>query len=153
MSHTYPLRLFCTQDGDSIEWVVEYPDLPGCIGVGETQEEALCEGEINKKLWIETAMLNGEAVPEPNKIYDSEFSGKFNLRIPKSLHRDLVLRALDEDVSLNQLCSHLLSKAIKPEPILSWCRKPVKFEIPTKPACGNRSWTTGRGFDSDRIGA
>jgi len=48
---------------DSVEWVVEYPDLPGCIGAGDSPEEALAVGERHKELWVETALKNGVDVP------------------------------------------------------------------------------------------
>jgi len=50
----------------------------------------------------------GITIPEPVPKQD-QFSGKFNLRIPLSLHRDLVKRAAKENVSLNMLATYLLS--------------------------------------------
>jgi len=37
------------------DWVVDFIDLPGCIGAGETVFEAFEEASINRKLWIEVA--------------------------------------------------------------------------------------------------
>ena len=50
---------------------------------------------------------NGEVIPEP--IADRRFSGKFNLRVPESLHRELALAAAEEGVSLNRLASNRLA--------------------------------------------
>nr|WP_302848012.1 toxin-antitoxin system HicB family antitoxin [Paenibacillus sp. OK003] len=41
---------------------------------------------------------------------EDKYSGKFNLRVPRSLHRQLVERAAAEDVSLNQYCLYKLSR-------------------------------------------
>lgn len=41
-----------------------------------------------KATWIEITLEDGMSVPEPVPAAD-EYSGKFNLRILKSLHRDL----------------------------------------------------------------
>lgn len=41
---------------------------------------------------------------------DNEKSGRFNLRIPKSLHAKLCEEAAREGVSLNQLCLMKLSR-------------------------------------------
>lgn len=112
MNTNYPMRLYCTEEDGVVEWIAEYPDLPGCIGVGDTREEACSEAEINKDLWIETAIENGGNVPEPSKLYEDEYSGKFNLRIPKSLHRNLSIRADEEGISLNQLCLHYISMGL-----------------------------------------
>ncbi len=51
----------------------------------------------------------GEAVPEA--ISERRFSGKFNVRVPESLHRALVLEAAEEGVSLNRLVSNRLASA------------------------------------------
>lgn len=112
MNANFPIRLYCTEEEGITEWVVEYPDLPGCIGVGDTPEEALSEGKIHKDLWIESAVENGVKVPEPSKMYEEEYSGKFNIRIPKSLHRNAALRAAEEGISLNQLCLQYISMGI-----------------------------------------
>jgi len=36
------------------------------MAYGETEEEALKEIDMAKELWIETALEDGQAVPEPN---------------------------------------------------------------------------------------
>jgi predicted RNase H-like HicB family nuclease len=72
MNNNYPLRIYLDHDDGEENWVAEYPDLPGCIGVGKTKEEALAEAEINKSLWLEAAMDNGEKIPEPNTAYSME---------------------------------------------------------------------------------
>jgi predicted HicB family RNase H-like nuclease len=42
--------------------------------------------------WLEIKLEYGDETPEP--ITDSSFSEKFNLRIPKILHKRLVVEAL-----------------------------------------------------------
>ena len=111
MKRDYPMRVYPYPNGDSFEWVVEYPDLPGCIGAGDTIEEALSEAQFNKELWLKSTEEEN-SVPIPSDSYSMEYSGKFNVRIPKSLHRDLALKAEEEGVSLNALCSTLLARGI-----------------------------------------
>lgn len=41
-----------------------------------------------------------------------EYSGKVNLRMPKSLHRDLARKASEEGVSLNQLMITVLARSV-----------------------------------------
>ncbi|MFA5307634.1 MAG: type II toxin-antitoxin system HicB family antitoxin [Candidatus Babeliales bacterium] len=62
MSNIYCL-IFRDEYFDSVEWFVEYPDLPGCIGCGDSPEEALAVGESHKELWVETALKHGVDVP------------------------------------------------------------------------------------------
>jgi len=47
------------------------------------------------------------------------YSGKVNLRMPRSLHRDLARRAEKEGVSLNQFMVVALARAVGEEPSLS----------------------------------
>lgn len=109
MKHSkYPIQInFDEKDGDYLAVV---PDLPGCSAFGDTPEEALREAETAIELWLEAARQIGKPIPEPS--VESAFSGKFNLRIPKSLHRALALRAQAEGVSLNQLVQAFLSMGV-----------------------------------------
>jgi predicted HicB family RNase H-like nuclease len=50
---------------------------------------------------------SGEEPPRP--LSDRIYSGVFKLRIPPELHRELALRAAEENVSLNRLVSSRLS--------------------------------------------
>ena len=50
----------------------------------------------------------GEQVPVP--LADQQFSGRFNVRVPPSLHRILVTEATREGVSLNRHVSDLLAR-------------------------------------------
>ncbi|WP_251500593.1 type II toxin-antitoxin system HicB family antitoxin [Otoolea muris] len=47
-------------------FVVSIPELPGCMAHGETKEKALKEIETAKELWIETALEDGQTIPEPS---------------------------------------------------------------------------------------
>ena len=60
------------------------------------------------RLSIRVRMEDGESIPEP--IPDDKYSGKFVLRIPKSLHRELSIAAEEEGISLNQYAMYKLSK-------------------------------------------
>jgi predicted HicB family RNase H-like nuclease len=51
---------------------------------------------------------HGEEPPEP--IASRRYSGKFMVRVPPEVHRDLVLRAAEAGVSLNRLASAKLSQ-------------------------------------------
>lgn len=95
---TYRVDLYFDQD-DQV-WVARYPDLPGCIGHGATKEKAIAKGDEMKSLWLETLLENGETPPEPQP--EPAYSGKFVLRLPKTLHERAAQAAAREEVSLNQ---------------------------------------------------
>jgi len=46
-------------------FIVEVPELPGCIADGETYQEAVQNAEIIIQEWIETAKALGRSIPEP----------------------------------------------------------------------------------------
>ena len=47
-------------------FVVSIPELPGCMAHGETKEKALKDIETAKELCIETALEDGQTIPEPS---------------------------------------------------------------------------------------
>jgi predicted RNase H-like HicB family nuclease len=46
-------------------YLVEVPELPGCMADGDTYQEAVSNAERVIREWIETAEELGRAVPEP----------------------------------------------------------------------------------------
>lgn len=86
----------------------EIEELEGCMTQGETYEEAYSNILEAMEGWLEVAVERGIDIPEPES--ESQYSGKFTLRIPKSLHRKLAQMAKRENVSLNQYAIHLLSE-------------------------------------------
>jgi len=107
MSLDYTIRL--KENGDGT-FFAEIEELPGCFTEGATKEETLTMIEDAKKSWIEVALQRKISIPEP--VADT-FSGKLNIRMPKSLHRHLVYRAKQEGVSLNTLITTSLSAFAK----------------------------------------
>jgi predicted RNase H-like HicB family nuclease len=82
-------------------------EFSGCQSTGETFEEAY-RGLIEAmKGWIETKIENGFPVPPP--MNTEKFSGKFLIRLPKTLHAHLAMEAQKEGVSLNQYALYKLS--------------------------------------------
>lgn len=81
------------------EYIATCPAFPGLSAFGETEEEALREAKIVLEGFIDTHKANRMALPEP--IVHEAVSGKFQLRLPKSLHRLAVRMAELESVSLN----------------------------------------------------
>jgi antitoxin HicB len=108
----YPFRVRRLGDDEGGGYLVEFPDLPGCISDGATIEEAIANGGDALRSWIATAQEFGDPVPPPSPPEDEAYSGRWNLRVPKSLHRRLAERAKAEGVSLNTLTVSLLAEAL-----------------------------------------
>jgi antitoxin HicB len=106
----YPITIEEAPEGG---YFVEIEALHGCYSQGETIEEALEMSEESRKLWIESAYEDGLDIPLPNG--EKEYSGKFNVRIPRSLHRKLDKMAEKEGVSLNHYLVSTLSRAVGQE--------------------------------------
>src|SRR5687768_13309077 len=110
LSTEYPVTIRPLTNEEGGGYLVEYPDLPGCIADGETIEEALSEGADAVKAWLATAKAEGAKIPEPNKF--RKYSGQFRARLPISLHAELARRAEEEGVSLNTLAVSLLAAGL-----------------------------------------
>jgi len=91
-------------------WFVRIKELPGCMSQGETPEEALRMIEDAMRGWLEVELEDGESIPEPRQ--DEAYSGKFVVRVPKSLHRKLVTKAEEDSISLNQWIVAALAEAL-----------------------------------------
>ena len=111
---TYPALIRPLSGDEGGGWLVEYPDLPGCMSDGETPEEALKHGKEAVTGWIKLAREMGRSIPKPGSRVgaDTHYSGKWLQRVPKSLHRKLVEGAKCEGVSLNTLCLTLLAEGV-----------------------------------------
>ena len=67
---------------------IKVNELPGCISQGDTPDDAMRRVREAMELWLETALEDGVAIPEPADASEG-YSGKFLVRVPRSLHRAL----------------------------------------------------------------
>lgn len=91
-------------------WFVRVKELPGCMSQGETAEDAIANIQEAMHLWLEVSLEQGDAIPEPRA--EVEYSGKFVVRVPRSLHRDLAEIAGQEGVSLNHFINTALAHSV-----------------------------------------
>ena len=108
LSLPYDIEVKRNEDGTYFARVKE---LPGCMT--ETDTFAEVEEMIRDAMtaWIEVALEEGIPIPEPRPL--EEYSGRFVLRLPKSLHRDVARRAEEEGVSINQWIVTAVARAIR----------------------------------------
>jgi antitoxin HicB len=103
----YPFRVRVDpQDG----YVVDFPDLPGCMTDADEIADLPARIEEARSLWIETEYESGDDIPSPTLLDNDTYSGKFNLRLPHSLHEALAEASEDSGVSLNQYVATLLAR-------------------------------------------
>jgi predicted HicB family RNase H-like nuclease len=92
-------------DAEHVGLCAEFPSLSW---LAQTPEAALkgirkLVGEV-----IADMLRDKEAVPEP--LATKHFSGKFMVRVPPYVHRQLAIQAAESGVSLNRLASAKLSQ-------------------------------------------
>lgn len=105
--YPFEIRKLTPEEGGG--YLVTFPDLPGCMSDGETVEEAVRRASDAEKSYILTAKeLGGPQPPEK----PGSASGKFMLRLPKSLHARLIARAKHEGVSMNTMSIMLLTESL-----------------------------------------
>ena len=94
------------EDGEHVGLCAEFPSLSWLA----SEPEAALQG-IRQVIADVVADLkaNGEQVPEPLAV--RKYSGRFMVRIPPELHRELALEAAESGVSLNRLASDRLRSA------------------------------------------
>lgn len=93
------------EDNEYIGLCVEFPSLSW---LAATPEESLSGIRTVVADVVADLNANGEPVPEPLAI--KEYSGRFMVRIPPTLHRQLALEAAEAGISLNRLASARLSQ-------------------------------------------
>jgi antitoxin HicB len=108
--YPFTVRPLSAEEGGG--YLIEFPDLPGCMSDGETVEEAISNGEDAKRDWIAAIKEAGRPIPLPSVEPAESHSGKWQLRTPKSLHRKLAEQAQREGVSLNTLAVSFLAEGL-----------------------------------------
>jgi len=103
----YPVTFERILEEDGGGFFASIPLLPGCMSDGGTLEEAYDNIEDAKKEWLMSMLERRMSIPEPAD--QEEFSGKFLVRLPKSLHRTLAQISKREGVSLNQYVANALA--------------------------------------------
>ena len=97
-----------TWSEDDKEYVGLCTEFPSLSWLSSTPETAL---KGIRKLVAETVAdmeSNNEIVPEP--IAYRQYSGKFMVRVPPDVHRNLAIRAAESGISLNRVVSSKLSQ-------------------------------------------
>ncbi|MFG2064158.1 type II toxin-antitoxin system HicB family antitoxin [Micromonospora sp. NPDC048871] len=103
--YTYRVT-WSAEDREFVATCVEFPSLSW---LAPSQMEALHGLQSLLREVIADMAEQGEQVPEP--FAERSYSGRFNLRIGESLHRELALHAAEEGMSLNQYVLRKLNAA------------------------------------------
>lgn len=106
LPYNYIIQLIKDESGEY--FYAKVLELDGCQSTGNSFEEAYRNLKEAMKEWIEIKIEHNICIPMP--IVNDNYSGKFVVRIPKSLHYQLSMEAREEGVSLNQYALYKLSR-------------------------------------------
>ena len=105
----YPLNIFWSTEDKG--FIAEAPDLPGCSAWGKTEAEAAREAQDAIAAWLQAARAAKRTIPKASVAAPvSGYSGKFLVRVPRSLHARLAREAEQQGVSLNQWAASKLAQ-------------------------------------------
>lgn len=91
-------------------YYAEILEFPGCYASGETADEAFKNLEEVALLWVESELEEGHEIPPPTS--PQEYSGKFALRLPRTLHQQAARFAQREGSSLNQFIVSAIAEKV-----------------------------------------
>ena len=101
----YPFVVRPVTEFEDGGYIVEYPDLPFCIGTGNTIWEAVEDAEKTKDIWLEVSYEQGDEIPEPGD------TGIF-VKISGELYRVLANKALKEGLTVDRYIEENLKKLL-----------------------------------------
>ena len=97
--------IWSDKDDEYLGLCAEFPSLSWLAGTPEAAlkgiRRVVAEG-------IKIMAADGDSIPEP--LSNKKYSGKFSVRIPPEVHRNLSIQAAEEGVSLNRLISARLTR-------------------------------------------
>jgi antitoxin HicB len=88
-------------------YLVEYPEIPGCMSDGETIEEAIANGREALRDCLAVFRESGRPAPRP-----SIEAAQWRQRLPRTLYQKLTEQAKSEGVSINSLVTAMIAEAI-----------------------------------------
>jgi len=97
-----------TWSEDDQEYAGLCTEFPSLSWIGKTPEAALKGIREIVQSVINDMSQTGEEIPEP--IACKRYSGKFMVRVPPEVHRNLAIQASEAGVSLNRIAGSKLSR-------------------------------------------
>jgi antitoxin HicB len=103
--YQFTVRPLSAQEGGG--YLVEYPDIPGCMSDGETIAEAIANGRGALRDCLEVFRESGRKPVKPGIE-----AAQWRQRLPRTLYAKLTRQAQREGVSINSLVTAIIAEAV-----------------------------------------
>jgi antitoxin HicB len=104
-AYQFTVRPLSKEEGGG--YLVEYPDIPGCMSDGETIDEAIANGRQALRDCVAVFQESGRKVPKPGIE-----AAQWRQRLPRTLYAKLTAQAESEGVSINSFVTAIIAEAI-----------------------------------------
>jgi antitoxin HicB len=104
-AYQFNVRPLSKEEGGG--YLVEYPDIPGCMSDGETIAEAIANGREALRDCVAVFRESGRKVPKPGIE-----AAQWRQRLPRTLYSKLTVQAENEGVSINSFVTAIIAEAI-----------------------------------------
>jgi len=102
-------RIVVSWDAEKKSFTARVPELGQCQAEGASRAEAI--GRAEEEIAAQLANMREQGGQPPQALDDKEHEGQFQVKVSKSLHRELEWMAHNEGVGIDQLAGELLSQA------------------------------------------
>jgi antitoxin HicB len=103
--YSFTVRPLSSEEGGG--YLVDYPDIPGCMSDGEAIDEAIRNGREALRDCIDVFKESGRPVPGPKAA-----PAQWRQRLPWTLSSKLTKQAEREGVSVKSLVTAIIAEAI-----------------------------------------
>ena len=104
-AYQFTVRPLSKEEGGG--YLVEYPDIPGCMSDGETIVEAIANGREALRDCVAVFQESGRKVLKPGID-----AAQWRQRLPRTLYSKLTVQAENEGVSINSFVTSIIAEAI-----------------------------------------
>ena len=106
----YPIRFY----NGRIEWAAEFPDLPGCVGGGDTPSEAVDDAMLTLAYYLSELKEEGQELPKPTDFTaDPSEIEELSVFFDKAMEEKLSKIAEDNEMTMNELIEVIIKSFVE----------------------------------------